>query len=110
VTGSTASQKALAQQDEVRLVLIQHEEAAAFMATGYAKSTGKLGMCLATSGPGVIHLLNGLYEAKLDHTPLLAIPECKRPRCPCSDRRWCERPESEEVTLSTIGMTTRNGH
>ncbi len=60
-------------QDRVRFVLVHHEEAAAFMATGYAKSTGKLGVCLATSGPGAIHLLNGLYDAKLDHQPVLAI-------------------------------------
>jgi pyruvate dehydrogenase (quinone) len=60
-------------QDRIRFVLVHHEEAAAFMATGYAKSTGKLGVCLATSGPGGIHLLNGLYDAKLDHVPVLAI-------------------------------------
>src|SRR5438874_4123747 len=60
-------------KDRVRFVLVQHEEAAAFMATGYAKATGRLGVCLATSGPGGIHLLNGLYDAKLDHAPVLAI-------------------------------------
>jgi len=60
-------------QDRVRFVLVHHEEAAAFMATGYAKATGKIGVCLATSGPGGIHLLNGLYDAKLDHKPVLAI-------------------------------------
>ena len=60
-------------QDRVRFVLVHHEEAAAFMATGYAKSTGRLGICTATSGPGAIHLLNGLYDAKLDHVPVLAI-------------------------------------
>src|SRR4051794_39908376 len=60
-------------QDRVRFVLVHHEEAAAFMATGYAKATGRLGVCLATSGPGGIHLLNGLYDAKLDHVPVLAI-------------------------------------
>src|SRR5918996_5513130 len=60
-------------QDRVRFVLVQHEEAAAFMACGYAKATGRLGVCLATSGPGGIHLLNGLYDAKLDHAPVLAI-------------------------------------
>src|ERR687888_1226485 len=60
-------------QDKVRFVLVQHEEAAAFMASGYARSTGRLGVCLATSGPGAIHLLNGLYDAKLDHVPVLAI-------------------------------------
>jgi thiamine pyrophosphate-dependent acetolactate synthase large subunit-like protein len=60
-------------QERVRFFLVQHEEAAAFMATGYAKATGRLGVCLATSGPGGIHLLNGLYDAKLDHVPVLAI-------------------------------------
>jgi pyruvate dehydrogenase (quinone) len=60
-------------QDKVRFVLVTHEEAAAFMATGYAKSTGRLGVCLATSGPGGVHLANGLYDAKLDHQPVLAI-------------------------------------
>ncbi|GAA3398320.1 thiamine pyrophosphate-dependent enzyme [Cryptosporangium minutisporangium] len=59
--------------DRVRFVLVHHEEAAAFMATAYAKATGKIGVCLATSGPGGIHLLNGLYDAKLDHAPVLAI-------------------------------------
>jgi pyruvate dehydrogenase (quinone)/pyruvate oxidase len=60
-------------QDRVRFVLVHHEEAAAFMATAHAKATGKVGVCLATSGPGGIHLLNGLYDAKLDHAPVLAI-------------------------------------
>ena len=60
-------------QDRVRFVLVHHEEAAAFMATGYTKATGRLGVCLATSGPGGIHLLNGLYDAKLDHVPVLAV-------------------------------------
>lgn len=60
-------------QDRIRFVLVHHEEAAAFMATGYAKSTGRLGVCLATSGPGALHLINGLYDAKLDHAPVLAI-------------------------------------
>ncbi|HTW07186.1 MAG TPA: thiamine pyrophosphate-dependent enzyme, partial [Acidimicrobiales bacterium] len=54
-------------------VLVHHEEAAAFMACAYAKATGRLGVCLATSGPGAIHLLNGLYDAKLDHMPVLAL-------------------------------------
>ncbi|MEU9832234.1 thiamine pyrophosphate-dependent enzyme [Streptosporangium sp. NPDC048047] len=59
--------------DRVRFVLVHHEEAAAFMAAGHAKATGRIGVCLATSGPGGIHLLNGLYDAKLDHQPVLAI-------------------------------------
>ena len=60
-------------QDKIRFIQVRHEEAAAFMACGYAKFTGKLGVCLATSGPGGIHLLNGLYDAKLDAQPVLAI-------------------------------------
>ncbi|HEX2850096.1 MAG TPA: thiamine pyrophosphate-dependent enzyme [Acidimicrobiales bacterium] len=60
-------------QDRIEFVLVHHEEAAAFMACGYAKATGRLGVCLATSGPGGVHLLNGLYDAKLDHQPVLAI-------------------------------------
>src|SRR5207237_3498658 len=54
-------------------IQVRHEEAAAFMACGYAKYTGKLGVCLATSGPGGLHLLNGLYDAKMDGAPVLAI-------------------------------------
>src|SRR5947199_8391928 len=60
-------------QEQIRFVQVRHEEAAAFMACAYAKFTGKLGVCLATSGPGGIHLLNGLYDAKLDGAPVLAI-------------------------------------
>src|SRR3989441_2290013 len=60
-------------QERIRFIQVRHEEAAAFMACGYAKFTGRLGVCLATSGPGAIHLLNGLYDAKLDGAPVLAI-------------------------------------
>src|SRR5207244_329718 len=60
-------------QDVIRFVRVRHEESAAFMACAYAKFTGRLGVCLATSGPGGIHLLNGLYDAKLDGQPVLAI-------------------------------------
>jgi pyruvate dehydrogenase (quinone)/pyruvate oxidase len=60
-------------QDTIRFVQVRHEESAAFMACGYAKFTGRLGVCLATSGPGGLHLLNGLYDAKLDGQPVLAI-------------------------------------
>jgi pyruvate dehydrogenase (quinone) len=60
-------------QDRIKFVLVRHEEAAAFMACAYAKYTGKLGACVATSGPGAIHLLNGLYDAKADNTPVIAI-------------------------------------
>ncbi len=58
---------------DVQFIQVRHEEAAAFAAVGYAKFSGRLGVCLATSGPGAIHLLNGLFDAKLDGVPVLAI-------------------------------------
>ena len=60
-------------KDKIEFVQVRHEEMAAFMACAHAKWTGEVGVCLATSGPGAIHLLNGLYDAKLDHQPVLAI-------------------------------------
>jgi len=60
-------------QEKIRFIQVRHEESAAFAACGYAKFTGRLGVCLATSGPGGIHLLNGLYDAKCDGQPVLAI-------------------------------------
>jgi pyruvate dehydrogenase (quinone) len=63
----------LVRQKRIRFIQVRHEESAAFMACSYSKFTGKLGVCLATSGPGALHLLNGLYDAKLDGQPVLAI-------------------------------------
>ena len=60
-------------QDDIQFIQVRHEEAAALAACGYAKFTGRLGVCLATSGPGGVHLLNGLYDAKCDGQPVLAI-------------------------------------
>jgi pyruvate dehydrogenase (quinone)/pyruvate oxidase len=60
-------------QDEIKFVQVRHEEAGAFAACAYAKFTGRLGVCLATSGPGGVHLLNGIYDAKLDGQPVLAL-------------------------------------
>lgn len=60
-------------KDKIKFVLVRHEESAALMACGYAKYTGKIGVCTATAGPGAIHLLNGLYDAKADNTPLIVI-------------------------------------
>jgi pyruvate dehydrogenase (quinone) len=60
-------------QDKLRFIQVRHEEAAAFAAVGYAKYSGKIGVCVATSGPGGVHLLNGLYDAKCDGQPVLAI-------------------------------------
>lgn len=60
-------------EDNPSFIQARHEEMAAFQATGYAKFSGKVGVCTATSGPGAIHLLNGLYDAKLDHVPVVAI-------------------------------------
>lgn len=59
--------------DQPRFIQARHEEMAAFQAVGYAKFSGRTGVCAATSGPGAIHLLNGLYDAKLDHVPVVAI-------------------------------------
>lgn len=64
---------AFGRQDTIAFVQPRHEEMAAFMATAHAKFTGETGVCLATSGPGAIHLLNGLYDAKMDHQPVVAI-------------------------------------
>ena len=60
-------------ESDPELIQVRHEEMAAFMACAHAKFTGEVGVCLATSGPGAIHLLNGLYDAKLDHQPVVAI-------------------------------------
>jgi pyruvate dehydrogenase (quinone) len=60
-------------QDKISLVQVRHEETAAFMACAHAKFTGEVGVCVATSGPGAIHLLNGLYDALMDHQPVVAI-------------------------------------
>jgi pyruvate dehydrogenase (quinone) len=60
-------------KDRMHFVQVRHEEMAAFMACAHAKFTGEVGVCLATSGPGAIHLLNGLYDAKMDHQPVVAI-------------------------------------
>src|ERR1043165_8210211 len=64
---------ALERNENVEFIQVRHEESAAFMACGHAKFTGEVGVCMATSGPGAIHLLNGLYDAKLDHAPVVAI-------------------------------------
>lgn len=60
-------------KEEIRLITVRHEEAAAFMASGYAKSTGKLGVCIGTTGPGAVHLMNGLYDAAMEGAPVLAL-------------------------------------
>ena len=73
-------------KDQIRFVQVRHEESAAFMACGYAKFTGRLGVCLATSGPGGIHLLNGLYDAKMDGQPVLAITFVR------ASSRWLMKP------------------
>src|SRR5579872_2747423 len=60
-------------KDSLQYIQVRHEEMAAFMASAHAKFTGEVGLCYATSGPGAIHLLNGLYDAKMDHVPVVAI-------------------------------------
>ena len=64
--------------DRPGFIQVRHEEMSAFMACAHAKFTGEIGVCLATSGPGAIHLLNGLYDAQMDHQPVLAIVGQKR--------------------------------
>jgi pyruvate dehydrogenase (quinone) len=78
-------------QDRVRFIQVRHEEAAAFMA--YAKHTGRLSCCLATSGPGGIHLLNGLYDAKMDQAPVLAVIACVWTAIAPSDKDGVERSD-----------------
>ena len=98
--------------NDPQFIQARHEEMAAFEAVGYAKFTGRVGVCVATSGPGAIHLLNGLYDAKLDHVPVVAIvgqttqrdgwglPAGGRPAQPCSrtsprsTSRWSPSPNS----------------
>jgi pyruvate oxidase len=65
--------EAIRTQDKIKIIHVRHEEAGAFAASAYAKLTGKLAACMGTSGPGAIHLLNGLYDAKHDHAPVIAI-------------------------------------
>jgi pyruvate dehydrogenase (quinone) len=62
-------------QKDIKFIQVRHEEAAAFMACAYAKFTRRLGVCLATSGPGGIHLLNGLYDAKCDGASVYEVPD-----------------------------------
>src|ERR1700710_378213 len=64
---------ALQQADKIEFIQVRHEEMAAFMAVAHAKFTGEIGVCLSTGGPGATHLITGLYDAKLDHVPVLAI-------------------------------------
>src|SRR3954464_10014372 len=68
-----ALQRDAASDDAIEFIQVRHEEMAAFMATAHAKFTGELGVCLATGGPGATHLITGLYDAKADHMPVLAI-------------------------------------
>ena len=84
--------------ERLEFTQLRHEELAAFAATAHAKFTGEVGVCLATSGPGAIHLLNGLYDAKADHQPVLAIVgqqarTAPSTRAPAGARRAsCRRP------------------
>jgi pyruvate dehydrogenase (quinone) len=81
--------------DMVRFVPVDHEAAAAFMATGYARATGKIGVCLAPSGPAGIHLLGGLYDAKLGHAPVLAITGVPRTPSPGTGYQLGYQQEAE---------------
>jgi pyruvate dehydrogenase (quinone) len=82
-------------RDKFEYVQVRHEEMAAFMAAGHAKFTGEVGVCMATSGPGAVHLLNGLYDARLDHMPVLAIVGQQ-------DRKSLGGHYQQEVDLQTL--------
>src|SRR3954447_12945213 len=69
-------------EGKIEFIQVRHEEMAAFMASAYAKFTGEIGVCLSTGGPGASHLITGLYDAKLDHAPVLAITG-QAPRTVC---------------------------
>src|SRR3954468_10036687 len=71
--GSNGLDLAFREVPELEFVQTRHEEIAAFAASGHAKLTDEVGVCMATTGPGAIHLLNGLYDAKMDHMPVVAI-------------------------------------
>jgi pyruvate dehydrogenase (quinone) len=70
-------------EGKIEFIQVRHEEMAAFMASAHAKFTGELGVCIATSGPGAAHLVTGLYDARLDHMPVLAkaLNRCRDSRC-----------------------------
>ena len=89
--------------DGLKFVQTRHEEEAAFMACGHAKFTGEVGVCLATSGPGAIHLLNGLYDAKLDHQPVVAIVGQQ-------DRTALGSSYQQEVDLTTLYKDVASEH
>lgn len=73
INGLTAAIRRAEDDEKIEFIQTRHEEMAAFMAGGHAKFTGKVGVCVATSGPGAVHLLNGLYDAKMDHQPVVAL-------------------------------------
>src|SRR5579864_2320423 len=82
-------------EDEIELIQTRQEEIAAFAACAHAKLTGEVGVCLATSGPGAIHLMNGFYDAKLDHAPVVAIV-CQQARMALGSNF------QQEVDLTTL--------
>jgi pyruvate dehydrogenase (quinone) len=79
-------------KDKMEYVQVRHEEMAAFMASAHAKFTGEVGLCYATSGPGAIHLLNGLYDAKMDHVPVVAIVGQQARSARITSRKWICNP------------------
>src|SRR5262249_50606823 len=87
-------------KDRIEFVQVRHEEMAAFMACGQAKWTGEVGVCLATSGPGAIHLLNGLYDAKLDHQPVMAIVGQRRHPSPAGGSARGARPSAQAAAAA----------
>ena len=88
--------------EAIDFIQVRHEEMAAFMACAHAKFTGEVGVCLATSGPGAIHLLNGLYDAKLDHQPVVAIvgQQARAAMGGLTSRKWTSFPSSRTLHMN----------
>jgi len=95
-------------KDVMEYVQVRHEEMAAFMASAHAKFTGQVGLCYATSGPGAIHLLNGLYDAKLDHMPVVAlVGQTPRPALGASYQQEVDLPNLfKDVASEFVGMAS----
>ena len=96
---------ALAKQDRIQFIATRHESAAAFMASAYAKSTGKLGVCTATSGPGLANLLNGLADAYSDYAPVLAITgQVPTHKIGTQSKQYVDQQRFVEATVSYTAM------
>jgi pyruvate dehydrogenase (quinone) len=100
---------ALQRAGNIEFVQVRHEEMAAFMAVAHAKFTGELGVCLSTGGPGATHLITGLYDAKLDHAPVLAI--CGQAEAPVTSKRstWTACSPTSQASCKRLPRRRRYG-